>query len=264
MKLKIHVLVDNCATNNCLAEHGLSYLIEYDTQILFDVGQTDLFLHNARKMQLDISRVAHIALSHGHYDHGNGLKYLDSKNLVAHPNVFLTRYSGKQRKYVGLNQSKEEIYNKFNVIECSTPYWYSEKMVFLGEIPRRHNFEKKASSFYLEDGKEDLLLDDSAIAIKMQRGLFIVTGCSHSGICNIIDYAKEVTGIDQVYGVFGGFHLKQDNRQTKETIKYLKTLQPTVVMPSHCTDLPALSRIYIEFKGEQVKAGNLYTFDDIA
>jgi 7,8-dihydropterin-6-yl-methyl-4-(beta-D-ribofuranosyl)aminobenzene 5'-phosphate synthase len=60
----------------------------------------------------------------------------------------------------------------------------------------------------------------------------------------------------------GGFHLKHNNQQTQETIKYIKDLQVEVVLPSHCTALPALAQFYNEFGGEQIKVGTLYTFDE--
>jgi len=64
------------------------------------------------------------------------------------------------------------------------------------------------------------------------------------------------------FGVIGGFHLKFNNNQTKETVKYFKQNNIQIVMPSHYTELPALSVFYNEFGGEQVKAGNLYTFEE--
>lgn len=262
MKIKIYVLVDNCASNLCSAEHGLSYLLEYDSKVLFDTGQSDLFLKNAKTLGIDMNIINTIALSHGHYDHGNGLKYLDNKKLVCHPHVFQSRYSGKQMKPVGLNQSEKEIRNKFKVTATSEPYWFSKNMVFLGEIPRKFGFEKVTTSFYLKNKVNDELLDDTAIAIKTKKGLFIISGCAHSGICNIIEHAKLITNTNKIYGIIGGFHLKHNNKQTKKTIEYIKALNPEIVMPSHCTDLPALAAFYREFKFEQIKSGTLYTFNE--
>lgn len=262
MKLSIYVLVDNTASSGFYAEHGLSYLIDYDERILLDTGQTDLFIQNAKKMGISTDSFNTIVLSHGHYDHGNGLPYLNNKKLICHPGAFVKRYSGKQRKYAGLVQSQQELSQQYQLTTSASPLWLSNKMVFLGEIPRTFGFERKTTAFTLEDGSEDFLPDDSAIAVKMPQGLFIITGCSHSGICNIINYAIEVTGIKTVYGVFGGFHLKQNNKQTQQTIDYLLQLKIQIVMPTHCTDLPALSELYRNFKGEQVKAGTMYTFDD--
>ena len=263
MKLKIYILVDNAASSTCKAEHGLSYVVDFDSRVLFDTGQSDLFLSNAAIMQVDLQAIETVALSHGHYDHGNGLKYLNGKTLVCHPDVFLNRFSGKQLKYAGINIDKQKVIKNFDLRMSKEPYWLSDKMLFLGEIPRKFGFEKSETHFYLKSGESDLLLDDSAIVVKMNQGLFVISGCSHSGICNIIEYAKEVTNEDRVFGVIGGFHLKHNNRQTKETVKYFKQNNIQIVMPSHCTELPALSVFYNEFGGEQVKAGNLYTFEEV-
>ncbi len=65
-------------------------------------------------------------------------------------------------------------------------------------------------------------MDDSALVYKGNKGLFIITGCSHSGICNIIDYAKKVCQEKRVYGVIGDFHLFEKNERLEKTIQYLK------------------------------------------
>ncbi|MCK4458652.1 MAG: MBL fold metallo-hydrolase, partial [Methanosarcinales archaeon] len=79
------------------------------------------------------------------------------------------------------------------------------------------------------------------------EGLVIVTGCSHTGICNIIEYAKKVCGDDRVVDIIGGFHLLDPSEeQLQGTLEYMKELQPETVHASHCTDLNSkmvLSRV---------------------
>jgi 7,8-dihydropterin-6-yl-methyl-4-(beta-D-ribofuranosyl)aminobenzene 5'-phosphate synthase len=89
--MKITILVENTASLNFQAEHGLSYLIEDDCEVLFDTGHSDLFLKNAKKLNVDLRSIKVIVLSHGHWDHGNGLKYLNEKKLICHPNAFQKR-----------------------------------------------------------------------------------------------------------------------------------------------------------------------------
>lgn len=261
-KIKIYALVDNMASNVCHSEHGLSYLVVFDEKVLFDTGQSKLFLENAAKINAPIQDVKTVVLSHGHYDHGNGLKYLKNMQLLCHPNVFAERFSGKQMKNVGVNISKKEAEEIVEINDSKDPVWLSDAMVFLGEIPRKIAYEKTATRFKLSDGSIDEIPDDSAMAVVMDKGLFVISGCAHSGICNIIEHAKYVTGVDKLYGVMGGFHLKFNNKQTQETLAYFKNEAPEIVMPSHCTELPALSVFYNEFGGEQVRAGTLYTFDN--
>ncbi|MCF6241679.1 MAG: MBL fold metallo-hydrolase [Bacteroidales bacterium] len=104
------------------------------------------------------------------------------------------------------------------------------------------------------------MFDDSALVVKTKKGLVIVSGCAHSGICNIVDYAIKVTDTNNVYGVIGGFHLKENNRQTQKTIEYFKNLNISKIYPSHCTALPALSAFYQNFKIKQVQSGNIIYF----
>jgi len=104
----------------------------------------------------------------------------------------------------------------------------------------------------------DFVLDDSAIALILPEGLFIITGCGHSGLVNTVEHAKMVTGITKLYGVMGGFHLKGKGLQTRETIRYLKENNVIHVKPSHCNDFPALVAFYESFGTGQVKTGDIY------
>jgi len=91
-------------------------------------------------------------------------------------------------------------------------------------------------------------------------GLFVVTGCGHAGVVNTLEHAKKVTGENRIYGIMGGFHLKMIDRQTKETISYLKNNAVKHIYPSHCTALPALSAFYKAFKINIVKTGEILNF----
>ena len=90
--VKIYVLNDNrCSNNKFENEHGMSLYIECDNKkVLFDAGQTDIFIKNAQKFNINLNDVDAIVLSHGDYDHGNGLKYLNIKaKLICHPDYVL-------------------------------------------------------------------------------------------------------------------------------------------------------------------------------
>ncbi len=254
-KMKLSILADNTASGSFLAEHGLSYFIEYDKKILFDTGHSDVFVKNAEALSIDLDDADYIVLSHGHWDHGNGLKYLRRKPLICHPSAFDKKYRLDGRTYNGIELSYDEAVKLFELGVSREPVELSENIVFLGEIPRTTPFESKETPFVDEHGAPDFIRDDSALAAVDDGELVIITGCSHSGICNIIEYAKKVTGIQDVRTVIGGLHLKDDGEQTRETIKYLKKTGVKYVCPSHCTELPALAALYNEFKIKQVKTG---------
>lgn len=259
--MRISVLAENAAGHNTPAEHGLSYLIEHDgKRILFDTGQSDLFLKNAGRMNISLNNPDAVILSHGHYDHGNGLEYLKGGTLVCHPGCFVRRYGKPDSRYIGLNRTREELAAKFNLIAAKEPFKITDKILFAGEIPRITDFESNHTSFFFEDGSPDFVTDDSAMILILTGGMFVVTGCGHAGIVNTIEHARKITGISKIYGVIGGFHLKEKDRQTTETIKYLKSTGAEYVLPSHCTELPALSAFHEEFGMKQVKAGDVYSF----
>lgn len=260
--LSISILTDNTAGGHFLAEHGLSYLVEIDNEkILFDAGHSDVFLKNAERLNFDIeNEVKTVVLSHGHWDHGNGLKYLKNKTLITHPASFASRYRKADRTTVGLELSKYEIEKQFTLKESKTSLQLTENLVFLGEIPRNNDFENKTTSFEFADGSDDFIPDDSALAAIIDNELVIITGCSHSGICNICEHAKKVTGLNKIKAVIGGFHLKKQDKQTLKTIEYFKKNRIEKLFPSHCTALPALSLFYSTFKSEQVKTGMILRF----
>jgi len=259
--MTVSVLSDNNPGINTAAEHGLSYLLEHDgKKILFDTGQSDLFMINAAIMRADLSNIDAVILSHGHYDHGNGLEHLIGATLVCHPGCFMKRYNKRREKNIGLNSDISDISASFRLITSAEPYSLSPRIIFLGEIPRKSSFESKQTSFRLEDGSEDFVRDDSAVALLLEEGLFVITGCGHAGIVNTLEHAKEITGEKNIFGVMGGFHLKHDDHKTGETIKYLTNRNVKHVKPSHCTALPALSAFYRSFGIKTVKTGDIYKF----
>ncbi len=253
--MKISVLTDNTASGGFLAEHGLSYFVEHDIKMLFDTGHSDVFLKNGKNIGIDLNDADFVVLSHGHWDHGNGLKYLGRKTLICHPDAFAKKYRKDGVTYIGIDLSYEEAVKRFELGLSREPYELSENMIFLGEIPRTTGFESKETPFMDENGEPDFIPDDSAVAAVDGDELVVITGCSHSGICNIIEYAKKVTGLKKVRSLIGGLHLKDNDSRTRETIKYLKNEKIRNIYPSHCTELPALAALYDEFGIIQVKTG---------
>ncbi len=259
--MKLSVLTENTASGNFLAEFGLSYFIEHeDATVLFDTGNTDVFLRNAEKLGIDTDQADTVVLSHGHWDHGNGLRYIKNKKLVCHPDAFMKRYRKNSKENIGLALSYEELEQRFELITSKEPYPVSKNMIFLGEIPRKTPFEAQSTAFVDQYGEADFVPDDSALAVIDNDELIVISGCAHSGICNIVEHAKTVTGLNIVRMVIGGFHLKENNRQTRETIRYFRDQKVGDIFPSHCTQLPALAAFYREFEMEQIKAGMVFIF----
>lgn len=260
--MKLTVLTENAAGGKLLAEHGLSYLIEHDGKnILFDTGHSSVFLVNSILLGISLPEIVDtILLSHGHWDHGNGLKFLNNKKLITHPKSFIKRYRKGSSENIGLSMSKEEIEAKYHLVESESPYYITQNIIFLGEIPRENTFESKSTSFIDAQGNDDFVPDDSAIVIIQNNELIIISGCAHAGICNITEYAKKVSVIKSVKAIIGGFHLKNRDAQLQNTVEYFKQIRVERLFPSHCTELPALSVFYNEFNVNQVKTGQKLLF----
>jgi len=125
----------------------------------------------------------------------------------------------------------------------SEPQWLSEKIVTLGEIERVFDFEasKPMGNRMAAGGVvKDELPDDTAIAYVGDEGLVVITGCAHSGVCNTVEQARRVTGVENVLSVVGGFHLRNAKPERLDpTTDYLAALNLESLYACHCTDLAA-------------------------
>ncbi|MCD4704019.1 MAG: MBL fold metallo-hydrolase [Methanosarcinaceae archaeon] len=255
--MELTVLVDNntLIDRYFYGEPGLSFLInDGGKKILFDTGYSDAFLKNASRMGIKLLDIDHLVLSHGHLDHTWGLDplirtyteariegILHSKPiLTAHPQAFCTKHMEGIGE-IGTMLSVEKISEHFQIQLSREPVWLTQDLVFLGEIPRKFDFEGKESiGTTMSEHRVivDHLIDDTALAYRTQRGLVIITGCSHSGICNITEYAREVCREDRVIDIIGGLHLLDPSREQLDgTLEYMGRLVPEELHACHCTDL---------------------------
>lgn len=257
--MRLTVLVDNATLTDryFLAEPGLSiYLEDGGTRVLFDAGYSGILVDNARKMGIDLLRVEEVAISHGHLDHTWGLDALVrlhteailegrervEPTFIAHPDAFLTRSCDGVGE-IGCHLSVEELFRHGKVLLTAAPLWLTENLVFLGEIERRFDFEKTPSRGYIytPDGiRDDTVADDTALACRTAEGLVVITGCSHAGICSIVEQAREICDEDRVADVIGGFHLLDaPEEQMQGILDYFSEVRPAALHPCHCTDLAA-------------------------
>lgn len=258
--LKLRLLTDNLAGRNTLAEHGFSLLVEHEgLKILFDTGQTDVFLTNGERTGAHLNSLDYIILSHGHFDHGGGLRFLKGGKLIAHPDCFIKRFRIGSEENIGLYESREQLSGRFDLMLAREPLFLTENIAFLGEIPRLKGIPLPASVFIKENGERDDVKDDSALAIRLKEGLAILTGCGHSGIVNIVQYAAKVMNDNRIEMILGGFHLKTDNTETRLTVKMLKDFGVREVYPVHCTEWPALCAFKSEYTIRRLCSGDIVT-----
>ncbi len=264
--MRLTVLLDNSTLIDryLLAEPGLSFFIqEEDTNILFDAGYSGAFIANAHTMSVDLLGINAVVLSHGHMDHTWGLVALiqhwaaailegqtvRTPVLVAHPLALSSRRYGDVAE-IGSLLSEDELSRHFEFRLSRAPVELTERLVFLGEIPRTTDFEAQLpmGKVRLESGEEDdYVLDDSALVYKSPEGLVVITGCSHAGICNIVEYAREVCSDERIIDIVGGLHLLDPSESCLAgTVEYLRSVGPGRVHACHCTDLRskiALARV---------------------
>ena len=250
-KVKITVLSDNFTSTiipPLIGEWGFSAYINADgVGILYDVGNSGLpVLHNAQLLGIDLRRdVDFIVLSHGHSDHTGGLgneklrELLRGKIVIAHPNVFEKKLLSWRAKldYIGLPLSREEMEKEFKLILSREPLEFTKGVIFAGEV-KNYGFPRYNKGLFKAEKEgvvQDDLLDDVPLYIKTGKGLVIITGCGHSGILNIIRHAREVTGVDKIYAVLGGFHLLSSPKEhVDEVLRELESVAEKIG-PAHCS-----------------------------
>lgn len=255
--LTIIVLNDNIAGRWCRAEHGLSFLIKADQTVLFDTGSTDLIRYNAQILTIDLQKIQTIVLSHGHDDHTGGLMLFEGQHLICHPDVFMKRFRKSNHTSLGIKWDLEELCSRFKLKLSREAFQLSDQIFFLGEIPRINAFESQTTAFQTADGTDDFVLDDTGLAVITSKGLVVISGCAHSGICNMVSHARKVTGIEEVYQVIGGFHLQNDDELTQKTVEWLKDNDVKHVVPSHCSGFHAQMAISRQYHFLPLKSGSI-------
>ena len=251
--MKLTVLVDNNVYLDpyMRGEPGFSlWLEDGNERILFDTGWSDLFMENAKRLGIDLGAVTTVVFSHGHNDHTTGFPYLSEAydlshvRLVAHPRALSRKTLDGEE--IGAPFSADWVSGICRYQPTDGPVHLTERLIFLGQIPRTNDFESKEPIGEVWAGgksEPDFLLEDSALVWQGDDGLFIITGCSHCGICNIIDYAKTVCGDSRINGIIGGFHLQKTDARLERTAEYLQGQHIPFFYPCHCVSFAAKARL---------------------
>ncbi|MQA04051.1 MAG: MBL fold metallo-hydrolase [Streptosporangiales bacterium] len=260
---------------NPLGENGIALhvLLEWDRyryQLLFDTGMSgQVLLHNAAAMDVDLDAVDHLVISHGHPDHYGGLLALLDQRTAAlpismHDDALLPRYlrlaSGQVAPYYNHDLTRGAIEaHGGRQVSHDGPLEVGPGALATGPIPREVAFEQPPSSIttpnaliQLVDGemRPDSVPDDQALVVRLGDGIVVFTGCSHAGVVNTVKHAIEITGVDRVRAVFGGFHLGfpgTPESKTDATIEELRNLDVDLLCPMHCTGMAAMMQIRAAF-----------------
>jgi len=253
----IKTLVENTSASEALgSEHGLSLYIETKHhKLLFDTGGSALFAENARKMQVDLSKVDVAVISHGHYDHGGGLKaFLDINrnakiylNQRAFGDYYANRPSG-EKKFIGMDKSLLPN-DRFVFVEGQLAI--DEELELFSGVNGIKLKPSGNKDLFMKDGetfKQDNFFHEQNLIIKENKNWVLVVGCAHNGIVNILEhfYADKNR---QPSHVFGGFHLYsrsadkyEDPGIVAEIGSYLLSTG-TMYYTCHCTGVKAYEQL---------------------
>lgn len=226
-EIKITILYDNnSASSQAKADWGFACLIEgTEKTILFDTGADgDVLLNNIDKLGVDIKKIDLAIISHNHHDHTGGIKSILQRN----PDLPV---------YVTSSFSKD-MEEKFGI----------KKLICLD---KPLNICKNVFS----TGEMGIKIHEQSLIINTNKGLVVITGCSHQGILNVLSKAKEVYSND-IYLVFGGFHLLRDSKTTvDEIIKEFKKNGVQKCGATHCTGDSQIKQFKEAYKENYIEMG---------
>lgn len=247
--MKIVTLVENtCGNSKCIAEHGLSIYIEVNNhKLLLDAGQSDAVVKNASALDIDLTKVDTVVLSHGHYDHSGGILPFSKINKNAHIIMQSTasepHYNGE--RYIGIDKA---ILDLPHVELINGEQWLDKNLfLFSGIRGRRCYPQGNHKLSCVKDGRKipDDFIHEQCLVVKHGEKHILLSGCAHNGIINILDRYNEFFGGYPDY-VISGFHMmKREGDHTEDekkvivqTAKELSALN-TVFYSGHCTGIPA-------------------------
>lgn len=265
--MKVTVLMENTALEGCglTPEHGLSLYIEYrGKKLLLDAGSSGKFADNAQALGVDLSAVELAALSHGHYDHADGLRRFFQVNSRAKVYVrpgAAGPYFAKDPdayRFIGIGRDIwEDSRDRF--VEVEGVYPLTEGGWLVPETVRDPAFVGQAADLLFKRGEDDFVPDDyrheQSLVLEGEKGLVVFNSCSHGGIVNIVRGVLEQFPGKKVFAVVGGFHMFSRGKSGMncapeyvfQVADALKALGVEKVYTGHCTGETALELLKERF-----------------
>lgn len=224
--LVITIVYENITRDPKLtAGWGFAALVKYQGHtVLFDTGADGpALLKNMATLHIDVQDIEAVVLSHNHWDHTGGLNALLATGIQ--PSVYLLPSFPAAMK--------QEIGQMTSVIETAPDQIISEGIFTTGEMTGA--------------------TPEQAIAIEVEQGIVIVTGCAHPGIVEIVQRVKELSG-KPIYLVLGGFHLKdKTHAEIADIVQAFRRLSVERAGPCHCTGEAAIAAFEEEYGGDFVR-----------
>ncbi|MGN0341471.1 MAG: MBL fold metallo-hydrolase [Roseburia sp.] len=245
MATKLTVIVDNIPYKSLSGEWGFSILAEHNhKKVLVDVGASDLFAENMKKLGYDIADVDYAILSHAHYDHANGMPKFFKENGKA--KFYLRETAGENcyfkkfifHKYIGIPTHVMTDYaDRIELVSgdyelCEGAYLIPHKTPGLEVIGKRESMYQKTPKGW----RADNFSHEQSLVLETNKGLVIINCCSHGGAVNIINEVTATFPGKHVYGLIGGFHLfNKPEAEVREVAKEIKNTGIDFVCTGHCT-----------------------------
>jgi 7,8-dihydropterin-6-yl-methyl-4-(beta-D-ribofuranosyl)aminobenzene 5'-phosphate synthase len=259
-----------------LALHIESTMGSESRRYLLDYGFTsDVYLNNLALMKIDPTAVDAMILSHGHFDHWGGLMgFLEARRPQMRTDLrlytggeddFCHRFSkqpdGSLVDFGVLDRHKLKALNVEPVLSES-PIVIEGHAFTTGFIPRtsiEHVLPNTFVEIGVKDGvgcdanaymnhhfttdelagnpKPDQHWHEHATCFNLgDRGLVVISSCGHAGIINTLKRAQEVSGVEKIYALVGGFHLAPaPDDYLRQVMAELKKFDLDHVMPMHCS-----------------------------
>jgi 7,8-dihydropterin-6-yl-methyl-4-(beta-D-ribofuranosyl)aminobenzene 5'-phosphate synthase len=259
-ELKITILSTMLADGDELGEWGFAALVEADGhRLLFDTGaHTDVVLKNVRSLNLDLSNVPDVVLSHWHSDHIGGFLTLrdsvrsKSATALARTHVatgmFYPRHAVPPTVEVNPMLQVKPDYEKNGgtFVTHTKPVQLYPGIWLTGPVPRRHperNWSGRVMMTTPTGVMEDNVPDDMSLVIDTDHGLVVLTGCGHAGVINIVEHAREFARPARIHALIGGIHLFNASEETLSwTAEKLKAAGLDNLIGAHCTGVETVYR----------------------
>jgi len=257
--LKVTILSTMLADQG-IGEWGFAALVESDGHhILVDTGaRPETVLSNLHDLNLDLSDVKEVILTHNHDDHVGGLLTLRREFMKKNPDALSVAHVGKGIFYSrpendgkegnpmpAIRKDYESTGGRF--VEHDQPVEVFPGAWLTGPVPRTYperNWSVKGKVKTPEGLAEDAIPEDQSLLINTPKGLVLVAGCGHAGVINILTFAEKEFPNTPVYAVLGGLHLfPATDQQISWTADKLKDFGVSYLVGAHCTGIESVYQI---------------------